>query len=104
MEVMLFARTPLAPHFQLFTLTFPPPPPQVIRDALSDSMEVVLLAGTQSDTPDEVAQSALRQLGPDAGSRVRVFSCARATGAWWVGDGGDCSVSQGGLQQGGAAC
>ncbi len=50
---------------------------QVIADALSDGMLVGLIAGTQSGSSgDEVAASAVRQLGPELGGRVRVCNCS----------------------------
>ena len=53
---------------------------QVIADALADSVQVALISGTLSDNGDEVADSVLRQLGPDIGGRVRVFNCNQSRG------------------------
>ena len=58
----------------------PPLHVQVIADALADSVQVALIAGTLSDNGDEVAASVLRQLGPDIGGRVRVFNCNQSRG------------------------
>ena len=60
--------------------SLPPPHVQVIADALADSVQVALIAGTLSDNGDEVAASVLRQLGPDIGRRVRVFNCNQSRG------------------------
>lgn len=66
----------------LLPSVYPSPLPhiQVIADALADSVQVGLIAGTLSDNGDEVAASVLRQLGPDVGGRVRVFNCNQSNG------------------------
>lgn len=60
---------PLRPHVR-----------EVMADAVADTMHVAFIAGTQSDTTDEVVASALRQLGPHTGSQVKVFNCNKTAG------------------------
>lgn len=60
---------PLRPHVS-----------EVIADAIRDNVKVCLIAGTISDSGDEVASSVLRQLDPDLRSHVRVFNCSQSRG------------------------
>lgn len=60
---------PLRPHVN-----------EVIADAINDHVKVCLIAGTISDSGDEVAASVLRQLEPDLRPHVRIFNCARSRG------------------------
>ena len=53
---------------------------QVVADALGDSMQVALIAGTNSDCAEDVIASIQRQLGKDLSSKIRIFSCNPARG------------------------